>query len=130
MRDKRLLKSRPDPINALRLFNYCLIAAVFCALLGAFGSVGIDSKTFWPLFADWFSEQFSTGVLIVPCMLTVKMPQRFIPSWPAPEKCLPVVALIVSVVASVVIGGLVASPFRCLHLSGVPCAIRCPQPVC
>ena len=22
---------------------------------------------FWPLLADWFSEQFSTGVLIVPC---------------------------------------------------------------
>jgi hypothetical protein len=64
------------------LFNYCLIAAVFCALLGAFGSVGID-KTFWPLFADWFSEQFSTGVLIVPCMLTVKMPQRA--SFSAPE---------------------------------------------
>ncbi|HDR2789969.1 GGDEF domain-containing protein [Enterobacter sp. RHBSTW-00175] len=122
MRDKRLLKSRPDPINALRLFNYCLIAAVFCALLGAFGSVGIDSKTFWPLFADWFSEQFSTGVLIVPCMLTVKMPQRFIPSWPAPEKCLPVVALIVSVVASVVIGGAGSLAFPLPAL--IWCAVR------
>ncbi|MGR5945483.1 GGDEF domain-containing protein [Enterobacter sp. C4G1] len=122
MRDKRLLKGRPDPINALRLFNYCLIAAVFCALLGAFGSVGIDSKTFWPLFADWFSEQFSTGVLIVPCMLTVKMPQRFIPTWPAPEKCLPVVALIVSVVASVVIGGAGSLAFPLPAL--IWCAVR------
>ncbi len=122
LRDKRLLKGRPDPINALRLFNYCLIAAVFCALLGAFGSVGIDSKTFWPLFADWFSEQFSTGVLIVPCMLTVKMPQRFIPSWPAPEKCLPVLALIVSVVASVVIGGAGSLAFPLPAL--IWCAVR------
>ncbi|OAT36838.1 adenylyl cyclase [Enterobacter soli ATCC BAA-2102] len=122
MRDKRLLKGRPDPINALRLFNYCLIAAVFCALLGAFGSVGIDSKTFWPLFADWFSEQFSTGVLIVPCMLTVKMPQRFIPSLPAPEKCLPVLALIISVVASVVIGGAGSLAFPLPAL--IWCAVR------
>lgn len=122
MRDKRLLKGRPDPINALRLFNYCLIAAVFCALLGAFGSVGIDSKAFWPLFADWFSEQFSTGVLIVPCMLTVKMPQRLIPSLPAPEKCLPVLALIISVVASVVIGGAGSLAFPLPAL--IWCAVR------
>jgi hypothetical protein len=122
IRDKRLLKGRPDPINALRLFNYCLIAAVFCALLGAFGSVGIDSKAFWPLFADWFSEQFSTGVLIVPCMLTVKMPQRLIPSLPAPEKCLPVLALIISVVASVVIGGAGSLAFPLPAL--IWCAVR------
>ncbi|EST84811.1 diguanylate cyclase, partial [Escherichia coli ECA-0157] len=38
------------------------------------GSVSIDSLDFWPLLADWFSEQFSTGVLIVPCMLTLAIP--------------------------------------------------------
>ena len=102
-RDRRLMKKTPDPLNALRLFNYCLIAALFCALLGAVGSVGIDRNTFWPLFADWFSEQFSTGVLVVPCMLTIGMPG----STPVLrlEKLLPVIALIVSVAASVVIGG-------------------------
>jgi len=47
LRDKRLMKKTPDPLNALRLFNYCLIAALLCALLGALGSVGIDSHTFW-----------------------------------------------------------------------------------
>ena len=75
LRDKRRME-KPDPLNALRLFNYCLMAALLCALLGALGSVGIDNHTFWPLFADWFGEQFSTGVLIVPCMLTVRMPVR------------------------------------------------------
>ncbi|MDU7190511.1 MAG: diguanylate cyclase, partial [Enterobacter sp.] len=34
-RDRRLMKKTPDPLNALRLFNYCLIAALLCALLGA-----------------------------------------------------------------------------------------------
>ncbi|EFK4395345.1 hypothetical protein A8X11_000023 [Escherichia coli] len=70
-RDKRLGKNKYEPVSALRLFNYCLIAALLCAIVGAIGSVSIDSLDFWPLLADWFSEQFSTGVLIVPCMLTL-----------------------------------------------------------
>ncbi|EFH4861326.1 diguanylate cyclase [Escherichia coli] len=71
VRDKRLGKNKYEPVSALRLFNYCLIAALLCAIVGAIGSVSIDSLDFWPLLADWFSEQFSTGVLIVPCMLTL-----------------------------------------------------------
>lgn len=118
-RDKRLMKKTPDPLNALRLFNYCLIAALLCALLGAVGSVGIDSHTFWPLFADWFSEQFSTGVLIVPCMLTVKMPGN---ETLGLDKMLPVLALIVSVGASVVIGGAGSLAFPLPAL--IWCAVR------
>ncbi|STM15737.1 putative signal transduction protein [Escherichia coli] len=60
-RDKRLGKNKYEPVSALRLFNYCLIAALLCAIVGAIGSVSIDSLDFWPLLADWFSEQFSTG---------------------------------------------------------------------
>ncbi|HFF6082548.1 TPA: diguanylate cyclase [Shigella sonnei] len=71
VRDKRLGKNKYEPVSALRLFNYCLIAALLCAIVGAIGSVSIDSLDFWPLLADWFSEQFSTGVLIVP--LTVML---------------------------------------------------------
>lgn len=120
IRDKRLMKKTPDPLNALRLFNYCLIAALLCALLGAVGSVGIDSQTFWPLYADWFSEQFSTGVLIVPCMLTVKMPTRQIRI--RVEQLLPVLALVVSVLASVVIGGAGSLAFPLPAL--IWCAVR------
>jgi hypothetical protein len=89
---------------------------------------GIDNHTFWPLFADWFSEQFSTGVLIVPCMLTVKMPSgKFRYTWSA---CLPVLALIISVVASVVIGGAGSLAFPLPAL--IWCAVRysCLRPVC
>ncbi|EFZ4721297.1 sensor domain-containing diguanylate cyclase [Shigella sonnei] len=71
VRDKRLGKNKYEPVSALRLFNYCLIAALLCAIVGAIGSVSIDSLDFWPLLAYWFSEQFSTGVLIVP--LTVML---------------------------------------------------------
>ncbi|MCS5449653.1 diguanylate cyclase [Enterobacter huaxiensis] len=120
LRDKRMTRATPAPINALRLFNYCLFAAVLCALLGAAGSVGIDSQTFWPLFADWFSEQFSTGVLIVPCMLTVKVPTRWVRF--RPEQLLPILALVVSVMASVVIGGAGSLVFPLPAL--IWCAVR------
>ena len=102
-RDKRLGKNKYEPVSALRLFNYCLLAALLCAIVGAIGSVSIDSLDFWPLLADWFSEQFSTGVLIVPCMLTLAIP-GVLPRFKA-EQMMPAIALIVSVIASVVIGG-------------------------
>ena len=119
-RDRRRGRTVPDPINALRLFNFCLIAALLCALVGAMGSVGIDSQTFWPLFADWFSEQFSTGVLILPCLLTVKIPEIKNPV--RVEHFMPVVALIVSVLASVVIGGAGSLAFPLPAL--IWCAVR------
>ncbi|MFV2469203.1 diguanylate cyclase, partial [Escherichia coli] len=73
------------------------------AIFGAFGSFFIDSLDFWPLLEDLFSEQFSTGLLIVPCMLTLAIP-GVLPSFKA-EQMMPAIALIVSVIDSVVIGG-------------------------
>ncbi|EKE2416601.1 GGDEF domain-containing protein [Escherichia coli] len=90
VRDKRLGKNKYEPVSALRLFNYCLIAALLCAIVGAIGSVSIDSLDFWPLLADWFSEQFSTGVLIVPCMLTLAIP-GVLPRFKA-EQMMPAIA--------------------------------------
>jgi len=119
-RDRRLKNRTPDPVNALRLFNYCLLAALLCALLGATVSGGVDSRAFWPLVADWFSEQFSTGVLIVPCLLTI--------TWPTFNRAIrashlmPVVLLIISVVASVAIGGAGALAFPMPAL--IWCAVR------
>lgn len=119
-RDKQMGRQTPEPINALRMFNYCLIAALLCALVGAIGSVGIDSQTFWPLYADWFSEQFSTGVLILPCLLTIKVPEmnRSVQV----GHFLPVLALVVSVIASIVIGGAGSLAFPLPAL--IWCAVR------
>ncbi|MED9489619.1 tagaturonate reductase [Escherichia coli] len=77
-RDKRLGKNKYEPVSALRLFNYCLLAALLCAIVGAIGSVSIDSLDFWPLLADWFSEQFSTGVLS-------ELVLRYAQEWALPE---------------------------------------------
>ncbi|WP_270829678.1 GGDEF domain-containing protein [Escherichia fergusonii] len=126
-RDKQLGKNKYEPVSALRLFNYCLIAALLCALVGAIGSDSIDSLSFGPLLADWFSEQFSTGVLIVPCMLTLALP-RIVPRFKA-EQLMPIVALIISVIASVVIGGAGSLAFPLPAL--IWCAVRyTPQVTC
>ncbi|HCI7631396.1 GGDEF domain-containing protein [Escherichia coli] len=101
-RDKRLGKNKYEPVSALRLFNYCLLA-------------------------DWFSEQFSTGVLIVPCMLTLAIP-GVLPRFKA-EQMMPAIALIVSVIASVVIGGAGSLAFPLPAL--IWCAVRyTPQVTC
>ena len=120
IRDKRLNKGTPDPLNALRLFGYCLVAALFCALIGAAGAVGIASQTFWPSVADWFSEQFSTGVLIVPCLLTIRWPE--LTRQVRLQNLMPVAALIVSVFASVLIGGAGSLAFPLPAL--IWCAVR------
>ncbi|SNY69922.1 GGDEF domain-containing protein [Enterobacter sp. CC120223-11] len=125
MRDKRRAGSDPGPINALRLFYYCLISAIFCALLGAVGSVGIDRQSFMPLVADWFSEQFSTGVLILPCVMTLTLPHE-IPRirW---KQLLPALTLVLSILAAIAVGGAGSLAFPLPAL--IWCAIRYPLPV-
>ena len=71
-RDKRLGKNKYEPVSALRLFNYCLLAALLCAIVGAIGSVSIDSLDFWPLLADWFSEQLDVYKRQVKTMRNVR----------------------------------------------------------
>ena len=120
VRDKKRPSSAPGPLNALKLFGYCMVGAFFCALLGAAGSVSFNSLTFVPLVADWFGEQFSTGVLIVPCILTLSWP-RSLPVISL-RQVMPLVALIASMAASVFIGGAGSLAFPLPAL--IWCAIR------
>ncbi|MGG7447056.1 diguanylate cyclase [Kosakonia oryzendophytica] len=115
----------PEPINALRLFGYCMFAALLCAFFGAIGSVGINGQGFLLLLADWFSEQFSTGVLILPCMLTMIWPRE--PLQFKARQLLPIGAVMVSVLASVVIGGAGSLAFPLPAL--IWCAVRYPLPL-
>ncbi|ELY3983217.1 diguanylate cyclase [Cronobacter muytjensii] len=122
VRDKRRGHALSRPINALRLFNYCLVAALLCAFFGATGSLGVNDQGFLPLLCDWFSEQFSTGVLLMPWILTLTRP-----SWPArvqPEQLWPLLALAASLAASVVIGGAGCLAFPVAAL--IWCAVRYP----
>jgi len=124
-RERRQMLKAPQPMNELKLFGYCCVAALLCAFFGAIGSVGLNSHGFWPLFADWFGEQFSTGVLIVPCILSMSRPREAL-SLQA-QQLMPLVAVAVSVLASVVIGGAGSLAFALPAL--IWCAVRYPLPV-
>jgi hypothetical protein len=60
----------PGPINALNLF--CLLPAggFLCAAVGRLVG-GCRTRHLYSPAGDWFSEQFSTAVLILPFILTL-----------------------------------------------------------
>ena len=119
--DKRRADSMPGPINALSLFCYCLLAALLCAAVGALGSVDVERATFIPQLADWFSEQFSTAVLILPFILTLTLPSAF--GRFRLRQLLPAIALVLSIVLGV--AGSITFPLPAL----IWCAIRYPLPL-
>ncbi|HGW3640749.1 TPA: diguanylate cyclase [Klebsiella variicola] len=123
--DKRRADSMPGPINALNLFCFCLFAALLCAAVGALGSVDVERATFIPQLADWFSEQFSTAVLILPFILTLTLPSalsgfRF-------RQLLPALALVLSIALGVAVGGAGSITFPLPAL--IWCAVRYPLPL-
>lgn len=120
IRDQVRSRGTPRAINALNLFNYCLIGALLSALFGAVASIDIDDRNFLPLFADWFSEQFATGVLILPCMLTMKRP--LFKEKISADKIYPLLGVAVSLFASVMVGGAGSLAFPLPAL--IWCAVR------
>ncbi|NUL35164.1 GGDEF domain-containing protein [Kosakonia sacchari] len=123
--ERNQMTKAPEPVNALKLFGYCLLAALLCAFFGALGSVGINGQGFGLLLADWFGEQFSTGVLILPCMLTMRWPRK--PLNVEMRDFMPVLAVGVSIVASVAIGGAGSLAFPLPAL--IWCAVRYSLPL-
>ena len=115
----------PGPINALSLFCYCLLAALLCAAVGALGSVDVERATFIPQLADWFSEQFSTAVLILPFILTLTLPSAF--GRFRLRQLLPAIALVLSIALGVAVGGAGSITFPLPAL--IWCAIRYPLPL-
>ena len=116
-------------VNAFNIFHFSLIGAILCSLVGALGSIDnfSDYPRLLPLYADWVSEQFSTGVLMLPCLLSAKWPDwSKIPPFRL-SKLYPLVGLVVSLCASVAIGGAGSLAFPLPAL--IWCAIRYPLPV-
>ncbi|MRS15004.1 diguanylate cyclase [Enterobacteriaceae bacterium RIT691] len=85
-------------INALRLYSYCLITALICSILGAYGFSLESQGQYWSIYPVWFSEQFSTSVLILPFLLTCN--GRFLPQKFAFSQVMPVCLLLVTLVLS------------------------------
>ncbi|WP_312073904.1 GGDEF domain-containing protein [Atlantibacter sp.] len=125
-RDRRRAAADDDePLHVGKLFLYCLCAALACSLTGSVASIGIDNYKLWPLFADWFSEQFSTGVLVLPWILTLHLPRKKVEL--TAEQALPFIAVVASVGCSDLIGGAGSLAFPLAAL--IWCAMRYSLPV-
>jgi len=100
-------KKSPDEqlkINVLRLYSYCLLSALFCSLLGSYGFGLTSHQSFFEVYSVWFSEQFSTSVLVLPFLLTWNgslVPKKF-----DILQVMPIVLLVLSFTASAHSGGI------------------------
>ena len=91
------------PKQVLVLFPVCLIAAVLSAAWGGIFSESASSFTDYLLnIGLWASEQFSTGLMVLPLILSVKRSQTFV--W-QPSSIMAVLAVPVLFLGAALIGG-------------------------
>lgn len=107
-----MLIQRADPLNASRrvrnaltIFPACLLASIACASWGALAQGLLFRAGFLTAWSDWLSEQFSTGVLLLPFLLTLPRRSDLLAARRRWQKCAPALALLLSVCAAALIGG-------------------------
>lgn len=114
-------------INVLRIFPACLLAALACASWGALAQQADFTVGLAMAWGEWFSEQFSTGLMVLPFLLTRDWsslsPRQFLQL----RKLAPVIALIFSMIIGAIMGGAgsLTLPIPAL----VWCAIVLPMPL-
>lgn len=113
--------------NVLRIFPACLLAALACASWGALAQQADFTAGLATAWGDWFSEQFSTGLMVLPFLLTRDWsslsPRQFLQM----RKLAPVIAVILSMMIGTMMGvaGSLTFPVPAL----VWCAVVLPMPL-
>ncbi|BAN96505.1 diguanylate cyclase [Plautia stali symbiont] len=113
--------------NAMRIFPACLLGAAACATWGAWAQDIDFNARFVVAWADWFSEQFSTSLMLLPVMLT--RPLRSVPlrTLIHPARLLALLAVALSLTVGALIGGAGSLTFPVPAL--IWCAIVLPIPI-
>lgn len=91
--------------NAMRIFPACLLAAFGCATWGGLAQVGSINAEFADAWMNWFSEQFSTGLMLLPFLLTSSWRVRISARRLKMGKIVPLIAVVLSVVSGALMGG-------------------------
>lgn len=97
--------NRHRPGKALLIFPACLLASLCSATWGTLAEGANTSENFVAQWGDWVSEQFSTGVLLLPFLLTLPGQFRLTSLRYRLKNLLPAVALLASIIAAACIGG-------------------------
>lgn len=113
--------------SVLRIFPACLLAGLACASWGALAQQADFNNGLVTAWGEWFSEQFSTGLMLLPFLLTRDWaslsPRQFMQM----RKLAPVVAVIFSLMIGAMMGGAGSLTFPVPAL--VWCAIVLPMPL-
>lgn len=89
-------------ITIFRLYSYCLLTGILCAILGSYFYALLHQSDFWQIYPAWLSEEFTTSVLVLPVILIRRAectPRRITLSRP-----LPLVLLVLSLTVSITTG--------------------------
>lgn len=89
--------------NVMMILPVCLLAALASGCWGAVFSTGInDGQSFFVAMSSWASEQFSTGILLLPLMLTFTLKNDY--TWKL-RFFLPVGSVVLLLFLAVMLGG-------------------------
>ena len=113
--------------NALRIFPACLLAAFACATWGGLAQDMSFDTRFATAWGDWFSEQFSTGLMLLPFLLTRHWRSLSFAALISPGKWLPLLSVGLSLAVGAMMGGAGSLTFPVPAL--IWCAIVLPIPV-
>ncbi|KLF67990.1 hypothetical protein YA38_17605 [Klebsiella aerogenes] len=64
-------------ITIFRIYSYCFISALICSVLGSYIFSCDIHADFWQIYPVWFSEEFTTSVLILPFTLLCQKKEFF-----------------------------------------------------
>lgn len=110
------------PQGLLSLFGACLAGAAVAASMACLTTTGWFDDTAWTTWLAWFSEQFSTGLLLLPAVLSAPRRPSLAGLRLAPADAWPLLGLALALLAVLLVGGPGAIAFPMLAL--LWCALR------
>ncbi|WP_313655241.1 diguanylate cyclase [Pantoea sp.] len=113
--------------SVLRIFPACLLAGLACASWGALAQQADFNAALATAWGEWFSEQFSTGLMLLPFLLTRGGPSLTLRQCMQLQKLMPVISVILSLVVGALMGGAGSLTFPVPAL--VWCAVVLPMPL-
>ncbi|MGE8458640.1 MAG: GGDEF domain-containing protein, partial [Pseudomonas alloputida] len=101
----RMHRRMRSPHGVLSVFAACAAAAMVAASMAAVMAAPWFEQSLRATWLAWFSEQFSTGVLVLPVLLTAPSVRALVRGGAQPIRLAPLLVLLASLAFSIAFGG-------------------------